>query len=180
MSTGDRKAAAIAAGAVAQNTLMGLHREFKARLQEVAAGFPLLETKTSARAPVVFDGWLPPKPGSDAEQYPFFLLRPETGTDTEEGADQVGTATLKIVIGTYSDTDDGWLDLMLLIDAIRSSLGDEPTLKGTAFEHFGPLTWTIPEEQPRPQWLGTVTTIWNIARPRRGEARYPELQGEGE
>lgn len=176
MSSGDRKAAAIAAGAVAQAGLMGLHREFKARLQEVVAGFPLLATKTTTRAPIVYDGWLPPKAGVDGEQYPFLLLRPKTGTDTEEGADQVGMATLDIVIGTYSDTDDGWLDVMLLIDAIRSDLGEQPTLEGTAFTHFGPLTWTIPEEQPRPQWLGTVTTIWNIARPRRVEALYPESE----
>lgn len=175
MSSGARRDAAMAAGAVAPNTLMGLHLELKRRLAGVAAKFPLLETKTegSPRAPSIIDGWVPPKPGGDAVQFPFLIVRPSEGTDTWEGADQNGSATIKIIVGTYSDTDDGWLDVLLLIDAIRSDLAERPTLEGTAYEHFGPLTWEIPG-QARPQWFGIVTTIWNVSRPRRIEALYPE------
>jgi hypothetical protein len=179
MSTGARRDAAIAAGAAAPNSLMGLHLELKRRLADVAAKFPLLETKTAGvtRVPAVIDGWIPPKPGADAEQFPFLIVRPSGGTDTDEGADQNGRATVKIIIGTYSDTDDGFLDVVLLVDAIRSDLWERPTLDGTAYEHFGPLTWEIPEQQPRPEWFGTVTTIWNVSRPRRIEALYSEQEG---
>jgi hypothetical protein len=54
----------------------------KARMAAIAAAFWLLETKSPnvQRAPTVVDGWLPPKPGADAEQFPFMLVRPRTGT----------------------------------------------------------------------------------------------------
>jgi hypothetical protein len=175
VSSGDRLDAAIHAGAAAPNSLMGLHLKLKERLEAVAARFPLLETKGGARAPQVFDGWLPPRQ-NDADPFPFFLPRPVGGTDTEEGAEQYGSATVKIIVGTYSDTDDGWLDVQLLIDAIRTDILERPIIEGTAYQQTGALTWEIPEEQPRPQWFGTVTTIWTVPRPERVADRFPELE----
>lgn len=154
-------------------TLAQLHGAIKARLAVVAAAFPLLETKTASRAPLVLDGWAPPKV-TDAELFPYLIVRPRAGTDTEQSADENSTAAVDILIGTYSDTDDGWLDVMLLIDAIRADLGAAPAIDETAFEQTGPLTWEISELQPRPQWIGTVKTIWTLPRPRRVEARNPE------
>lgn len=159
----------------AASTLAQLHGAIKARLAVVAAAFPLLETKTanSPRPPSVIDGWVPPKV-TDVEMFPFMIVRPSEGSDSEQGADENATARIDIVIGTYSDTDDGWLDVMLLIDAIRNDFGSAPAIDDTAFEQTGPLTWAIPEAQPRPQWFGTVKTIWTLPRPRRVEARNPE------
>lgn len=173
MKPADQLAAA-AANAAAPGTLVGLHEAIKARMAIVAAGFPLLETKTDTRAPDVIDGWLPPKPGAEATQFPFLAVRPRSGVDSEQSADQNATARIDVIVGTYSDTDDGWIDVLLLIDAIRAELGAAPTIVGTAYEQTGPLTWEIPEEQPRPQWFGRVTTNWTLPRPRRVEARNPE------
>lgn len=148
-------------------TLPDLHKALKGRLQVVADGFPLFETKSASRAPVVLDGLLPPK-GTDAEQFPFLLVQPSSGTDSPQAGDQNSTAVVGIVVGTYSDSDDGWIDVLLLIEAIRRDLAEVPTITGTAFEHTGPLTWEIPwEQQARPQWLGRVTTTWTVPRPRR-------------
>jgi hypothetical protein len=157
-------------------TLTALHGAIKARMSIVAAAFPLLATKdpTVQRAPTVGDGWLPPKTAGADDQYPFLLVRPSGGTDTEQSADQNATADVDIVIGTFSDSDDGWLDVLLIIDAIRADLGAAPSIVGTAFEQTGPSTWQIPEEQPRPQWLGVVKTKWTVPRPQRVEARNPE------
>lgn len=165
----------------APGTLTALHGAIKARLALVAAAFPLLETEspTVKRAPNVIDGWLPPKPRAEdnpagALQFPFLIVRPRTGTDTEQSADQNATAAVDIVIGTFSDTDNGWLDVALLIDAIRADIGAAPAITGTAFEHTGPLTWEVLEQQPRPQWFGVVKTIWTVPRPQRVEARNPQ------
>jgi hypothetical protein len=155
-------------------SLKDLHAAFKLRLQVLAAAFPRFETKTDARAPQVIDGWLPPKAGIDAERFPYLILQPRSGADSEQSAAQDGRATFDVVLGTYSDTDDGYLDVLELIEAVRQDLGSQPTLAGTAFEQTGPLTWEIPEEQPRPQWIGRVTTNWTVPRPRRVEARNPE------
>jgi hypothetical protein len=162
--------------AAAPATLVGLYLALKARLEEVVENFSL-ETKTDRRAPEVIDGWLPPKANAEAERYPFLIVRPKNGNDSEQGADENARAVVDIIIGTYSDTDDGWFDVMHLIDAVRADLGAAPVLEGTAYEHVGPLTWTIHEEQPRPQWLGFVTTNWQIPRPQRVEARNPPMEG---
>lgn len=153
-----------------------LHGAIKARMAAVAALFPNLDTEdaNTKQAPTVFDGWLPPRPKDGPPQFPCLLVRPRTGTDTEQSADENATAGVDIIVGVWSDTDDGWLDALLLIDAIRADLGAQPAINGTAFEQTGPLTWEIPEEQPRPQWFGKVKTNWTIPRPRRVEARNPQ------
>jgi len=153
--------------AIAPNTIAGLTAAIRARMAVVVARFPLFETKTDGtrRAATVVDGWLPPKP--ESEQFPFLIVRPNSGVDSPQGAEQDARATVTIVVGTFSDTDDGAADVTILIDAIRSELGERPTILGTTYEHVGPLTWDIPDQQSRPQWFGTVTTTWNIPRPRR-------------
>lgn len=157
-------------------TIAGLHQALKTRLAVVASGF-LLEAKTGRRAPSVLDGWLPPKQDSDVENFPFLIVRPRSGADSVQGAEENATATVQVIVGTLSDTDGGWLDVLLLIDAIRADLCAEPSISGTAYEQIGPMTWDIPEQQPRPQWFGTVTTIWQIPRPVRIEARNPMQEG---
>jgi hypothetical protein len=97
------------------------------------------------RAPTVIDGWLPPKTGADVEVSSRSCSCARARATTRAGRRSERDRRVDIVIGTYSDTDDGWLDVLLLIDAIRADLGAEPAIAGTAFEHFGPLTWEIPE-----------------------------------
>jgi hypothetical protein len=133
-----------------------------------------LKTKTGVRKPTVIDGWLPPKSAADDERFPFLIVRPSSGEDSAQGADETARAVMQIIVGTYDDTDDGWQDVAHLIDAIRFDLGAAPGIQGTGFEQVGPLTWTIPEEQPRPQWFGIVTTNWNLPRPQLVENRNPQ------
>ena len=171
----------------ALGTVAALHGALKERMGEVAAQFWQLETETSgtARAPKVIDGWLPPRENTPGEQFPFMLVRPKSGIDTPQSSDENATAIFQIIVGTFSDTDDGWLDLVLVIDAIRDSLGAKPLLNHTAelgagdvtvrtaFEHVGPLTWEIPDDQARPQWLATINTVWMLPRPQRQEQDDP-------
>lgn len=171
MSDADRIAAA-QANAAASSTLSGLHRALKERMEEVASAFWGLATKTTTRAPQVVDGWLAPKT-SALEDFPFLIVRPVNGIDSQQGADEDATATFDVIIGTYSDTDDGFLDVLAVIDAIRDSLAASPNLGG-AYEHIGPLGWRLPEDQQaRPQWLGVATLVFLLPRPRRVDARNP-------
>jgi hypothetical protein len=167
----DRTDAALAL-AGAPGTIAGLLGSLILRLTGVMGRFAL-ETKTDRRVPSVVAGWLPPKEDTDAEDFPFVLVRPKSGTDTEQNADQNGTVIMELIVGTYSDTDDGFVDVTLLIDAVRDDLNSAPVIDGTAYEHIGPLTWEIPEQQPRPQWFGRVLTNWQIPRAMRIEARNP-------
>lgn len=168
---GDRLDAALA-NAASPGTIAGLHAAIKARLSADLAGFDGLETKTATRAPQVVDGWLPPKDGVGAQVYPFVLVRPSSGSDTEEGIEQHGEARVRLIVGVYGDDDDTWLSLVHIIDAIRLSLDAAPSVGGS-YDHVGPLTWEIPDEQPRPEWIAYVTTNWYVPRPLRVDARNP-------
>ncbi len=162
--------------AVGGGSLVALHEALKVRLAGIGAAYPLLDTKSGRqRVAQVFEFLLPPKDPKtpDSDQFPFFLVRPRRGRDSEQGAAQDATADYQIVVGTWSDTDDGGVDLLNLIQAVRADLAAQPVLTGTAFEHTGPLTWETEEQQPRPQWLGQILTTWTIPRPRRIEARNP-------
>jgi hypothetical protein len=172
MSQEDRLAAARALQA-APGTVAALYGAFAARLEVVAARLWGLSTKTeSQRAATVLPGWLAPKT-VESEQFPFILVRPRSGEDSVQGADERGTAQVRLIIGTFSDTDDGWIDVLSIIDAVRDDLGAAPAIDGTAYEHVGPLTWEIPDDQARPQWFGYVTTNWQLPRTQRVDALNP-------
>jgi hypothetical protein len=160
------------AGAAAPGTIAGLRPALRARIESLAAGFWGLETKTDGKksAPQVVGFTLPPRTTQDSDQFPFIAIRPRAGSDSEQGSDQSSRATVDIEIGTYSDSDDGDVDLHLIIDAIRVELAANPVLTGTQYEHIGPLTWEVPFPQPRPQWLALVTTVWALPRPQRVES----------
>lgn len=160
-------------------TISDLHTALMQRMAIVADRYWGMSSKSAyplnTRAPSIVDGWLPPKSGPEVEQFPFIEVRPRSGEDSIEGADQQAVAVFDLIIGTYSDSDTGWHDVMILVDAIRDEVGSRPRLVGnvdgvdiqTAFQHVGPLSWEIPAEQPRPQWFGVVTTRWSLPRPRR-------------
>lgn len=172
MSDADRRAAA-RENAAAPSTIAGLCERLRQRLEPVFSGFWMFETKDPnvKRAPSVIGG-LPPKT-ADGLEFPFVLVHPRSGEDTEEGAQQEARAAVDLVIGTYSDSDDGWMDVAIVIDAIRADLGADPVIAGTLFEHKS-LTWEIPpQDQARPQWFGRVSTNWILPRPMRVEARNP-------
>jgi len=176
------RAEATANRAFAGATLLDLHQAVKARMESILSGFRM-ETKSGSSAPQTFDGWLPDKPSKKAvdesgapaavarDQFPFVLVRPINGRDSEQGADESDQVTVRIVLGTYGgDGPDGWFDLLILIEAIRQSLGASPVLATTSFEHVGPLEWEIPEEQAQNEWRGSVTTTWRVPRPWRSDS----------
>jgi hypothetical protein len=165
---------------VGPGTLQGLQVALMARMALVAAAFWTLETKVTGteRAPQVIDSQLPPMATPEAQRFPFIVVRLRSGADSPQAGDQHATAKAELVLGTYSDSDTGNADLRQLIDAIRLSLDAQPILEGTGFEHSGPLEWDLPDEQPRPLWLGVVTTNWTLPRPRRVDAPDPTEDGK--
>lgn len=179
------RAEAVAHKAAAGATLGDLHKAIKARL-ETALAHASMGSRTGFRVPRIFDGWLPDRAsrakvdetGIDAatlrDQFPYVIVRPVSGGDSIDGVDARATATVRLLLGTYSETDsdtfDGWVDLMHLVDLIRLDFATNPVLEGTAFEQTGPLTWEIPEEQAPPHWQGLITSTWTTPRPARGSS----------
>jgi hypothetical protein len=150
----------------APNTIAALCLRLPTRMQALASQFARLKTKRGdERAPEVIVGFLAPKAEPDYSRYPFIAVRPVGGADAEENRDQDSRVTMEIVAATYSDEDDGFIDAVNLLDAIRVDLAQHPILDGTAFHHVGPLTWAI--EIARPEWLIRIATQWQIPRPER-------------
>ncbi len=163
-----RKDTARAAGAVAPGTVGNITAAVAAVILPLVAGLSLETRKEGVRrAPFVFEGWEPPKETADVDRIPCVIVRPRSGEDSQPGGDEKSTAVVEIEVWTYSDTDDGWRDVALIIDAIRFELGLHPWLAGTQYEQTGPLAWEIPRDQQRPEWFGVITTTWTIPRPVR-------------
>lgn len=165
---------------IAPRTIGDLHDAIKGRMAVVADLFWGLSTKTpeEEREPSIIDGWLPPITDNQAARFPFLIVRPSKGVDTVQEGNENAQATFDLIIGTYKNADDGWRDVLDVIQAIRYDLGVAPVIEKTAFEHTGPLTWELlapvdPLLSTRPQWFGIVTTNWTLPRPRRAEARNP-------
>ncbi len=134
-----------------------------------------LETKKPDlnKPPQVVTGYLPPKDPTRAEpDFPFLIIRLVEGTDAQEGA----TVTVKIIVGTYSeDAQNGWRDVANIVQRIWVELFRRRVIGGR-FRVEYPMKFELPEEQPYPEWIGVMTTVWTVAQPIVEEVFY----GEGE
>ena len=95
-------------------------------------------------------------------------MRPNTGA-TE--AILQSKATVKLLIGCYSEEYDGYEYALQVLAVIRKSLMENPTLENT-FRMEMPFNWLLYDDQPYPEWAIEVTTVWTIHTPL-------EIQEEG-
>ncbi len=119
-----------------------------------------LRDKTGAlRAPSVFTGFLPTKRSGQFDDFPYILVRPIDGKDS----DFEGTMRLRIILGVYDDGDDGqgFRDVANLIQRAKGHLEKNQDF-GSAIQLNYPLEWTIYEEQVFPQFIGEIVTSWTL------------------
>lgn len=117
------------------------------------------------KAPMVYDGYLPPKAtssrrGDDTEQeyYPFVLVRylGEADKIYDENV-----AELKLVIGTYSkDEQHGWRDTLNVMNKIKISLGKKRVIGAASIT--GTISMALFEEQMKPMWHGVMEVQFNL------------------
>lgn len=122
-----------------------------------------LETKRDENSsPRVYEGYLPQKKKGNMEsEFPFVLLRLLSAGDDGEFAD----VHIKIIVGTYSKDDiEGWKDTANILQRIYQELGKKGVLENK-YRVERPIRYTLPEEQPYPEWFGEMETKWTIARP---------------
>lgn len=105
--------------------------------------------------------FIPPR--ADDSHYPFIILRLLNGSDDDDVvAGQEGAiATVRLLFGTKSYDTNGYLDVLHLIQTVRSAILRSGTLDDR-FRIQKPLTWTIYEDQPHPEWYGEMVTTWII------------------
>lgn len=136
------------------------------RIQEIVKNLDLEADRQGIRkAPQVWADGLPKKSTSDRQEpeVPWVIVRYLDEDDTDEGA----LATIKIIACTYSeDEQNGWRDVLNVVTRIKLDLLAHPYF-GSAFRIERPIHTEIPEEQPFPDWLATMTV--KVAMPQMEE-----------
>lgn len=121
----------------------------------------LATKKDEEKALQVIAGYLPPKKSVPDPDFPFVIVRIESFEDKLEGA----IANVNMVIGTYSeDAQDGWRDVVNIATRIWSELFRKRIVADKYRVEY-PCEFILPEEQPFPQWIGMLSTVWTIAHP---------------
>lgn len=144
-------------------TILGLCEALRARIRQ-ATDTLRLETEntlTPSRAPVVVNGFLPPKRSPDEAENPFVIVRPKDGalSDTE-----YNKVKARIIIGTFSEEYDGHEFCFIVYERIVRALSEKPTLAGRYVLEY-PLTWELFDDQPYPFWQLVGTTQWIVPSP---------------
>jgi hypothetical protein len=103
----------------------------------------------------------------DPADFPFILLIMGGGTI---GEDLSGSCNIGIMVGAYDGgiavengihDNQGWMIPTEIIWRIISDLTQNPTVD-KRYVLQRPLTWELPEEQPAPQWIGTIYATFSI------------------
>lgn len=137
--------------------LLGELRNF---IEGVVKEYSLETGKGIKKEPQVLEGYLPPKQSTETPDIPYVIVRLVEGVDDQHS----GQVVVKILVGTHSEDIDGWKDAVNIMMRIRERLFETRTLaRKYRVEH--PLKWKLFENQPYPEWIGEILTIWTIARP---------------
>jgi len=121
----------------------------------------LATKKDEDRAPQIIAGYLPPKKSVPDPDFPFVIVRLESFEDKLDGA----TANVSMIVGTYSeDAQDGWRDVANIATRIWSELFRKRVVADKYRIEY-PCKFTLMDEQPFPQWVGMLSTMWTIAHP---------------
>ncbi|WP_312117946.1 hypothetical protein [Brevibacillus reuszeri] len=135
-----------------------LMRSLKTFLEEVVENVELTSPKGVLTKPQVFLEQLPQKSASSQEEdFPFIIVRAMGGEDRTDGA----SASINLLVGTHSKDDDGFMDVMNIIEDVRQALLKN-RIVGGSFRLELPLKWKLFEEQPWPGWIGEINTLWTI------------------
>lgn len=121
-----------------------------------------LEDETVQDNPLlVVPGYLKRRETATETFYPHIAARLIKGDDTVDGS----TASVRLYFGTYSENvADGWRELYNLMEHSRQALLKQRTI-ASRFRLKLPVHWEMVEDQPYPEWVGTMDLIYEIAQP---------------
>ena len=144
-----------------------LARDLRSYLADRLNGFSLPSQAgrgepETRRTPQIVNGYLPPKRSTATDDFPFIVVRPESGRTSPEST----SVDVSIIVGCYSETYDGHEDCINVMAKIRQALIDLPC--GTLSQRYqfdGDLSWSLADEQPWPYWELTISTSWTLNAP---------------
>lgn len=109
--------------------------------------------------PAIHLGYLPEKTAANRlnEEYPFILLRPQDGEDTESQYQ----VKLLMLFATKSQDEAGFLDVLNLMERVRIKLLKQRLIDGRYHLEM-PYKWKFYDEQAEPEWFGEAVTTWTL------------------
>lgn len=108
------------------------------------------------KEPQVVLGYLPFKGESENPDYPYIIIRAVNGVDDKEKS----IISINIILGIYSEDNDGWEDIINVCQRVRQALLDNKTLANKFC--LEQIEWEIFEEQTIPEWNGILRTLWSL------------------
>lgn len=140
-----------------------LARNLREFIKDVVKDFRLpVETEKKARAPKVYDGYLPPKRSEKGDDFPLIIVRPESATSDREETE----VSVAIIVGCYTEEFDGHEYCLNVMTRIRNALASmENGVLAKKYVLKFPITWNIVPEQPWPQWELEIDTKWCFNTP---------------
>ena len=110
-----------------------------------------------ARAPIVINGYLPPKRSGVEDEFPFVLVRPDKGSTDRDKTE----VEISLIVGCYSEEFDGHEFCFNVMTRIRHALTS--LYCGTLANKYQlqyPIEWENFDDQPWPQWQLDIKTKW--------------------
>lgn len=118
----------------------------------------------AVRPPAVHLGSLPSKTADNRDDpvYPLIIIRPIEGDSDKD----TSTVQVKLIFGTQSEDDHGFIDVLHLMERVRILLMRERIID-KKYRIEPNWKWGLPEEQPEPQWLCYAITTWQLPQIRQ-------------
>ena len=140
-------------------TIYNVLNNFKKFIEEVARNERLLTKTNQSKMPQIKLGYLEDNEyGEEKEDFPYIVIRYLKDQVSEESA----TVNIKVLFGVYSEDSEGWMDILHCMELIKREI-----LKKQNFDFYTvelPIKCTIPEEQPFPNFIGTMELDLTIPR----------------
>lgn len=128
-------------------------------VREAVKDYRLPVKNGDPRPPQVVPGFLPPKRGSEHDDFPFVIVRPVKGS-----CDETASATVNLIVGVYDESVKGFEHCLNIMTRLRTAVCEKGVV-ANRYQLTRPITWELPEEQPYPQWLLLMTTEWAFYAP---------------
>nr|DAM69336.1 MAG TPA: tail completion protein [Caudoviricetes sp.] len=151
-------------------TPIGLMDSLKDRLQLLLTDYS--SNQPSGTLPVqVHSGYLPIR-NNAGEKNSFVYILAFSGTDTKE----MGAVKVEFGFSIYDDDKvDGWRSLFNVMEHVRQDLLKN-RLVDMEYRLEFPLEFKVADDQPFPQWQGTIVATYTIAQPVEEGFNYDDYQ----
>ncbi|OBZ09104.1 hypothetical protein A8L34_22500 [Bacillus sp. FJAT-27264] len=118
----------------------------------------------AATIPAVHLGALPSKTSSNRDDpvFPLIIVRPMDGESDNDSA----KVQVKLLFGTQSEDDSGFIDVLNLMERVRILLMRQRVIN-RQFRIESNWKWTFMEDQPEPQWICQAITTWTLPQIRQ-------------